>query len=903
MEREDPARQDCKLAVVATALSQSLFVAITDDGIRLPAIGTHKMRELAYAELELLERLSCVVEPSSAAVDNAVRELIEQVARDTGEQQEQLEQLAQGLAESGRMDSTRATSSQDPSVLDQLGPVAPVVEARDAPVQADASERARGGALCLRTPTQVAIFGGSYHLVDRRGALVARLSARQLAVIAELRRPSTLDEVHAAQQLSLGSAAMTLDEVDRLLGELLERGVLQRATDEEVQRATQYGRAEALVAPEIRRLRRLVDICTAEANERTVHRVASPEADTRPYVMPYHKALMIPPLALGLIMANAVAYDNGRLRRRYEFEPNWSARRSRLRRILRERPSVVLFSSYVWSHADNLQVAELVKQVSPDSVTIHGGPDIPSQPAACEAYFRSHPQVDVVVRGEGELATAEILDALDGKLRHRDGRLDGLEDVPGITFRSGESIIRTGDRDRMADLDVLPSPYLTGMFSPFAEATMPAYIIETNRGCPYGCTFCDWGSATRARIRKFSLERVFDEIEWGARHGMPRTTFADANFGIFPRDVEIAEHVAEMRRRYGYPSLFGAAFAKNTTKNLKKIIAVLAEAGVLGDAAVSLQTIDAGTLSAVNRSNIKVEQYEALARTFREAGLPLFADLMFGLPGSTPATMRADLQHCIDNETSAKIFATELLVNSPMNAPEYREKHQIETELERDSRGTRPGLRLVSTSSYTRAEYQDMKRLRNTFIVAENLAVFRYVGRFVRQEIGLLESDLIDDLTRAVRADPDRYPVLAWAVETMYDLLAPPGTWALLFSDLERYLVRELAVPPSSALRTILTVQQLVLPEHGRSFPEVVELEHDFVAWFRAIVAVKDMGGRDWCNEVGPLGSYPPALFEVDDPDDLCTRAVGSSVAFDLTQGWELASPIMRPHTAQHAAS
>ena len=78
-------------------------------------------------------------------------------------------------------------------------------------------------------------------------------------------------------------------------------------------------------------------------------------------------------------------------------------------------------------------------------------------------------------------------------------------------------------------------------------------ILETNRGCPYGCTFCDWGSATQSRIRKFDLDRVFAELEWCATHKVHQVFLADANFGIFERDVEIAEKVAELKLEHGYP--------------------------------------------------------------------------------------------------------------------------------------------------------------------------------------------------------------------------------------------------------------------------------------------------------------------------------------------------------------
>ena len=119
---------------------------------------------------------------------------------------------------------------------------------------------------------------------------------------------------------------------------------------------------------------------------------------------------------------------------------------------------------------------------------------------------------------------------------------------------------------------MIPSPYLTGLFDNYGDAPVTSITIETNRGCPYGCTFCDWGSATMSRIRKFDLDRVFAELEWAAQRGIAGIGFADANFGILERDVAIAEKVAELKATYGFPLHCATNYAKNTVKHLNKIV-------------------------------------------------------------------------------------------------------------------------------------------------------------------------------------------------------------------------------------------------------------------------------------------------------------------------------------------
>ena len=65
---------------------------------------------------------------------------------------------------------------------------------------------------------------------------------------------------------------------------------------------------------------------------------------------------------------------------------------------------------------------------------------------------------------------------------------------------------------------------------------------ETNRGCPFSCAYCDWGSATNSKVARMELDRVFDELDYVYNLGLSHVQwlFADANFGILKRDAEIA---------------------------------------------------------------------------------------------------------------------------------------------------------------------------------------------------------------------------------------------------------------------------------------------------------------------------------------------------------------------------
>ena len=109
--------------------------------------------------------------------------------------------------------------------------------------------------------------------------------------------------------------------------------------------------------------------------------------------------------------------------------------------------------------------------------------------------------------------------------------------------------MRNPNIDRVRDLDEIPSPFLEGAFDSIMAANPSESWIglwETNRGCPFRCTFCDWGSATAAKVTKFGEERLYREVDWFADKKIEYIFCCDANFGILKRDVDIAE----LRRRH-----------------------------------------------------------------------------------------------------------------------------------------------------------------------------------------------------------------------------------------------------------------------------------------------------------------------------------------------------------------
>jgi hypothetical protein len=270
---------------------------------------------------------------------------------------------------------------------------------------------------------------------------------------------------------------------------------------------------------------------------------------------------------------------------------------------------------------------------------------------------------------------------------------------------------------------------------------------------------------------------------------------------------------------------------------------------------------------------------------------------MMGLPGQSLTSFAEDLQQCIDRGLPARINLTTLLVNSPMNEPEYLEEHQIETE-----KPLRPGAQavLVSTATFTRDDYVEMLRLRSDFMLFENWSVLRHVAPFVRSETGLREIDLYRLIRRRTTEEPQEWPALHALVSACAEVMAPVHSWGTMIADLRRFLVAEVGVEDGSALDAALAAQHALLPTYGRTFPDLVELPHDIVRWAEQIMAAKTSGHlHDWETVVPRLGELPGGVLVVEDPNDIVGTSIGSHVErTGLGFNWEFDSALSRASVA-----
>ena len=206
-------------------------------------------------------------------------------------------------------------------------------------------------------------------------------------------------------------------------------------------------------------------------------------------------------------------------------------------------PDVLCFSVLGWNYNHAKKLAEMYKQFHPSGLLIFGGNHVSHQ---CERVFREIPEADVIVNGEGEITFSELLLKLNTP--------DQWNTIQGLSFRSTDGQnVTTEDRPRIKELDEIPSPVLNEsipMLSDTGEFRYDVAIMETNRGCPYKCSYCYWGGAVGQRIYSFSRERLKSEIEFYAKLKVETIVLCDANFGMLKQDLEFLKDLIECREKY-----------------------------------------------------------------------------------------------------------------------------------------------------------------------------------------------------------------------------------------------------------------------------------------------------------------------------------------------------------------
>ncbi len=323
-------------------------------------------------------------------------------------------------------------------------------------------------------------------------------------------------------------------------------------------------------------------------------------------------------------------------------------------------------SFYTWNAAEFLSIARQLKAACPELLIVAGGPHVQQ----AEDYLFDEP-LDLIVLGEGEETFQELLD---------NPNRDNWSNINGLAYLDGDELHKTPERSRRTDLDSLPSALNVVPLRDEAtgKALYDSISYETSRGCPFKCAFCEWGTgAIGTKMHQFSMERI--ERDWrqivGA--GIKDIWLADSNFGALKDDLAKAQLICDLKAETGYPSTFATSWSKKHSPRVQEIVLLLNRHGLLPHYQLALQTLTPLALELSNRQNMSSNKYEPIAKQMAEQGVPIAAELIWGLPGDNLKDFEANLDQLLATFPNINIFGYTLLPGTEFY--EKREEYRIET--------------------------------------------------------------------------------------------------------------------------------------------------------------------------------------------------------------------------------
>ena len=346
----------------------------------------------------------------------------------------------------------------------------------------------------------------------------------------------------------------------------------------------------------------------------------------------------------------------------------------------KKKPDLVGFSNYTWNSALSKFAGQWIKNRDPSLPIIMGGPNIRTYPKGIEEFLRANDYVDTYCMFAGEISVYEILKfLLDQPEEKRTSNILRGRVVNGCYSIFKNHLIGNSNYTRPDDLDEIPSPYLTGLMDPFLkEGYYP--ILETNRGCPFSCTFCIWGISALNKLLRFSMQRVKEELSYVANSSYESSAIvlADANFGILPRDVEIAQHIRNLydeTKSFSSIRMYWSKVAKPHMVDIGKIL------GHLTHTYIAFQSLDDKVLENVKRKNIRIEELSNLIEKLKGFSYGAQTDLLVGLPGETYQSHMDSLDKALSMGLT-HIFGGEIqmLPGAEMDEEDYRDRFGLKTK-------------------------------------------------------------------------------------------------------------------------------------------------------------------------------------------------------------------------------
>ncbi len=335
-----------------------------------------------------------------------------------------------------------------------------------------------------------------------------------------------------------------------------------------------------------------------------------------------------------------------------------------------KKTDILGLTCYIWNQEINDRVAKQFKEINPNGLVIYGGPQIPEDKNDAEEFCNERPFVDLHFVGPAEENFKQFLLNIDKPINTHEGTI-------GIGWNN-VSVDR-----KLYKVDWTPTPYIDGTLTDMFFLEGDKYVIpmETNRGCPYACAFCDWGSVIKSKITKFDNNIINQVIDLAFNGNISRIEFIDANFGIFSDDLDYINRMVELKYRHKKENMkvTFCGLAKNGSKYLSDIMTTVQKEFEENNNTmkISIQTHTEEALRVADRFNISNDRMMKIFNEVKKEGYDVNSELIIGMPGETAETWLDVLQKDIDNGCSFnRAYPLSVMPNTTYYSKEFREKYE-----------------------------------------------------------------------------------------------------------------------------------------------------------------------------------------------------------------------------------
>ena len=215
-------------------------------------------------------------------------------------------------------------------------------------------------------------------------------------------------------------------------------------------------------------------------------------------------------------------------------------------------------------------------------------------------------------------------------------------------------------------------------------------MVETTRGCPFACSFCCDGLATKNKVCRYEPTRIEEELYYIAKKvkNVDELVITDLNFAMYKQDIPTAKVLHKIQEKYNYPRLIGASAGKNMPKRTIEVSNII-KGWTTG---ASIQSTDKEVLKSISRSNISTEAYQELIdHANKSKNQKSHSEIILGLPSDSKQKHYESLRFGVDNKVnSLRMFQAMMLVGTEMASEVYRKKYDLKTMFR-----TIPGLSLI----------------------------------------------------------------------------------------------------------------------------------------------------------------------------------------------------------------